>query len=173
MDDGRYHQLGGRLKPVLDSIAAIHGMGFWLEVVTLIVPGFNDAQQELEALARFLVGISPDIPWHVTAFHKSYKMSHLEDTGAPTLKRAAAIGRAAGLRYVYGGNLGGHARDLENTRCASCRALLIERDGFRVIRNHVTAAGCCPMCGSFIPGFWRADSGQGRPNDLWVHGRCG
>src|ERR1019366_2688267 len=64
MDDGRYHQLGGRLKPVLDSIAAVHSMGFWLEVVTLIVPGFNDSGQELRALAGFLAGISPDIPWH-------------------------------------------------------------------------------------------------------------
>jgi len=89
MDDGRYHQLGGRLKPVLDSIAAVWGMGFWLEVVTLIVPGFNDSRQELEALARFLAGVSPDIPWHVTAFRKSYKMTAVENTGAAALARAA------------------------------------------------------------------------------------
>lgn len=173
MDDGRYHQLGGQLRPVLDSIAAIHAMGFWLEVVTLVVPDFNDSRPELEASARFLAGISPDIPWHVTAFHKSYKMTASEDTGATALMRAAAIGRDAGLRYVYGGNLGGHAGDLENTRCAACHALLIERHGFRVIRNHITAEGCCPMCGSPIPGVWRADAGPGKPNELLIHARCG
>ena len=107
MDDGRYHQLGGRLKPVLDSIAAIHAMGFWLEVVTLIVPGFNDSTRELNSLARFLASISPDIPWHITAFHKSYKMTGPQDTGAAALLRAASIGRDAGLRYVYAGNLTG------------------------------------------------------------------
>ncbi|MCX6629313.1 MAG: AmmeMemoRadiSam system radical SAM enzyme [Candidatus Solibacter sp.] len=173
LDDGRYHQLGGRLKPVLDSIAAIHGMGFWLEVVTLIVPGFNDSSQELHALAGFLAGISPNIPWHVTAFHKSYKMTGPEDTGAAALLRAASIGRDAGLRYVYAGNLDGQLADLENTRCPGCRALLIERRGFRVIGNRITGNGCCPVCGLRIPGLWRIDSGPVSPADLLIHGHCG
>jgi len=158
MDDARYHELGGRLKPVLDSIAAIHRMGFWLEVVTLVVPGFNDSPQELSALARFLAGVSPDIPWHVSAFHKDYKMTGPPNTGAATLLRAAAAGRDAGLRYVYAGNLVGQVGDLENTRCGSCRGLAIERHGYRVLRNRLTAEGCCPDCGARIPGVWRVNT---------------
>lgn len=173
MDDARYHQFGGRLKPVLDSIAAIHGMGFWLEVVTLLVPGFNDSRQELDATARFLAAISPDIPWHVTAFHKSYKMTEPANTSAAAILRAASIGRDAGLRYVYGGNLGGYADDLENTRCASCRELLIERCGFRVTRNRLTAEGCCPACGTRIPGVWRAASRPNQSSEPLIHTRCG
>jgi pyruvate formate lyase activating enzyme len=173
MDDGRYHQLGGRLKPVLDSIAAIHGMGFWLEVVTLIVPGFNDSLPELRALAGFLAGISPEIPWHVTAFHKSYRMLEPEDTGDASLRRAVSIGREAGLRYVYGGNLNRQAGDLENTWCPNCGALLLERSGFRVLRNRITLQDGCPDCGSRIPGLWRTGPGTGRAGDLLVHNRCG
>jgi len=173
MDDGRYHQLGGRLKPVLDSIAAIHSMGFWLEVVTLIVPGFNDSRTELEALAGFLAGVSPDIPWHVTAFHRNYKMTGPEDTSAAALIRAAAIGRDAGLRYVYAGNLTGEVGDLENTRCAVCQTMLIERSGFRVLWNSIGADGCCPACGTRIPGIWRTGAAGANPSRLLIHGRCG
>ena len=106
-DDRRYHELGGRLQPILDSIRLIHQMGLWLEVVTLVVPGFNDSEQELTQIAEFLAGISTDIPWHVTAFHENYKMVDTGNTPASTLIRAAAIGRRAGLRYVYAGNLPG------------------------------------------------------------------
>jgi pyruvate formate lyase activating enzyme len=174
MDDRRYHALGGRLKPVLDSIAAIHALGFWLEVVTLIVPGFNDSSQELDALSRFLAGVSPDIPWHVTAFHRAYKMTEPENASPTDLLRAASIGRDAGLRYVYAGNLEGRVGDLENTRCAACHALLIERCGFRVVENRVTAGGCCPQCGSRIPGFWQPrNAGAGVQNEGILHVRCG
>ena len=172
-DDGRYHQLGGRLKPILDSIAAIHSMGFWLEVVTLVVPGFNDSPQELQALAHFLAGVSPDIPWHVTAFHPNYRMTATRDTDSQALSRAAAIGRDAGLRYVYSGNSGGHTPDLENTRCASCGELLIERRGFRVIRNSVTSKGACPKCGGAIPGFWRNSHIPPKPLEPLLPARCG
>ena len=116
-DDRRYHQLGGRIGPILDSIGRIHKLGFWLEVVTLVVPGFNDSDAELKDIARFLAGISPDIPWHVTAFRQDYKMTGPGHTPPEPLIRAAAIGRAAGLRYVYAGNLPGSTADLENTRC--------------------------------------------------------
>jgi pyruvate formate lyase activating enzyme len=173
MDDARYRQLGGRLQPVLDSIAAIPAMGAWLEVVTLLVPGFNDSRQELNALARFLAGVSPDIPWHVTGFHKSYKMTGLENTGTAALLRAASIGRDAGLRYVYGGNLDGPVPDLENTLCANCRALLVERRGFRVYSNRITAEGCCPACGTHIPGLWAAGAGPIQDSGQWIHARCG
>ena len=154
-DDRRYRELGGRLEPILDSIARIHAMGFWLEVVTLVVPGFNDSPAELKALAGFLAGISPDIPWHVTAFHPDYKMTGQASTPAHVLKVAAAIGRAAGLRYVYAGNLPGGVGELENTNCPNCGALLVERSGFDVLRNRLTADGACPQCRNAIPGFWR------------------
>lgn len=173
IDDSRYHQLGGRLKPVVDSIAAIHEMGFWLEVVTLVVPGFNDSIRELDALTRSLAGISQDIPWHVTAFHPAYRLTQSEDTTAETLVRAASIARNAGLRYVYAGNLPGQVGDLENTRCASCNDLLIQRCGFRVVRNRITIEGCCPGCGLRIPGIWRTGRGKVKSHDLLVYARCG
>lgn len=155
-NDQRYRELGGRLQPVLDSIGLIHQMGFWLEVVTLVVPGFNDSQAELQAMAQFLAGISPDIPWHVTAFHPDYKMGEPPPTPAQSLIRAARIGHDAGLRYVYAGNLAGRAGHLENTRCPNCAATLIERAGFQVVRNRLAAKPHCPHCGTAIAGFWRA-----------------
>jgi pyruvate formate lyase activating enzyme len=154
-NDHRYHELGGHLKPILDSIERIHNMGFWLEVVTLIVPGFNDSRAELAALTGFLAGISADIPWHVSAFHPDYKMTGRLGTTAEMLERAASIGRAAGLRYVYAGNLPGCVGGLENTYCPGCRALLVERCGFEVVRNSMTAHGACPKCQRAIPGFWQ------------------
>jgi pyruvate formate lyase activating enzyme len=114
-----YRALGGRLENVLESIKMVHDMGFWMEIVTLVVPGFNDSDAELRESARFLAGISRDIPWHVTAFHKDYRMTDLENTGPGTLLRAAAIGRREGLRFVYAGNLPGMVAEHENTCCGS------------------------------------------------------
>jgi len=151
-DDRRYRELGGRIGPILESIRRIHEMGFWLEVVTLVVPGFNDSDAELRQIAEFLSAISPDIPWHVTAFHKDYKLLGPADTPPETLLRAAAAGREAGLRYVYAGNLPGLA-GLEDTHCPGCGATLIERRGFRVLRNRLSA-GKCSHCGYAIPGVW-------------------
>ncbi len=153
-DDRHYRQLGGRLEPILDSIRMIHRLGFWLEIVTLTIQGFNDSDDELTRLADFLVSVSPDIPWHVTAFHKDYKMTDPADTSAETLVRAAEIGKRAGLRYVYAGNLPGQVGDLENTRCPNCHELLIERYGYLIASYHLTASGCCPSCGTSIPGRW-------------------
>jgi len=154
-DDRRYRELGGRLAPVLDSIRRIHEMGFWLEVVTLVVPGFNDSDSELREMAGFLAGISRDIPWHVTAFHQDYKMTTPGDTTREDLLRAAAIGRAAGLRYVYAGNLPGDVGGLEDTRCAGCGELLVARRGYRIRQYRVTREGRCPACGAEVPGRWR------------------
>jgi pyruvate formate lyase activating enzyme len=130
-------------------------MGFWLEVVTLVVPGFNDTVDEWRRTAGFLAGISPDIPWHVTAFHRDYKMTGPPDTPAATLQRAASIGRAEGLRYVYAGNLPGRLPGLEDTCCHACGATLVRRNGFRVLENRITAGGACPDCRATIPGRWR------------------
>jgi len=155
-DDRRYRKLGARLQPVLDSIRLIHEMGFWLEVVTLVVPGFNDSDDELGRIAGFLAGVSPDIPWHVTAFHRNYKMDDTRDTPPETLARAAQIGRRAGLRYVYSGNLPGAIGGGEDTCCAGCGARLIRRHGFRVLDYRLTAEGRCPQCSQALPGRWAA-----------------
>ncbi len=113
-DDRHYHELGGRIGPILDSIRRIHQMGLWLEIVTLLIPGFNDSPDELRRLTEFLAGISPDIPWHVTAFHTDYKMQGdgQRDTTPEDLLRAAEIGREAGLRYIYRRKSSRHGRRL-------------------------------------------------------------
>ncbi|MCC7155097.1 MAG: AmmeMemoRadiSam system radical SAM enzyme [Bryobacterales bacterium] len=153
-DDRRYRDLGGRLQPILDSIRLIYEIGFWLEVVTLIVPGFNDSDEELKSIASFLAGISRDIPWHITAFHPDYKMTGPPATPAATLRRAARIGAGEGLRHVYVGNLPLEAGDLENTRCPGCGFTLIERRGFRVLQNRLAQSEACPRCGERIAGRW-------------------
>jgi pyruvate formate lyase activating enzyme len=152
-NDRNYRKLGTKLQIVLDSIRHIYEAGFWLEVVSLIIPTFNDSDGELRAMAEFLVSVSPSIPWHVTAFHQDYKMTDPEDTSAEALIRAAKIGREAGLQFVYAGNLPGDLKDLENTYCPSCKTLLVERVGFRVLQNHVTE-GKCRRCHRSIPGIW-------------------
>jgi len=151
--DRNYRKLGGVLKNVLDTIERLHAMQFWLEIVTLIVPGFNDGDQELQDIARFLRGISPDIPWHVTAFHQDYKMTGPDNTPATTLVRAFEHGKSAGLNFVYAGNLPGSVGNLENTYCPGCNELLIERRGFRVRQMRVID-GNCPKCTRPIPGVW-------------------
>jgi pyruvate formate lyase activating enzyme len=153
-DDRHYRQLGGRMQPILDSIRLIHKMGFWLEIVTLVIQGFNDSHDELTRLAEFIASVSPDIPWHVTAFHKDYKMTDPDNTSSETLQRAAEIGKSAGLRYVYAGNLPGQVGDLENTRCPNCGGLLIERYGYLIAGYHLTPKGECKSCGTRIPGRW-------------------
>ena len=153
-DDRHYRQLGGRLEPILATIQALHAMGVWVEIVTLLIPGFNDAADELERLTTFIAGVSPHIPWHVTAFHKDYRMSDPENTTPEMLVRAAATGAKNGLRYVYAGNLPGRVGDLENTRCHACRALLVGRYGYHISEYRLTPSGHCPDCGTAIPGRW-------------------
>ena len=153
-DDRHYRQLGGRIGPILDTIRSLHGMGVWIEIVTLLIPGFNDSDDELRRAAEFLVSVSPDIPWHVTAFHKDYKMPDPENTRPEDLMRAAEIGRNAGLRFVYAGNLPGSVSDLENTRCPNCARTVIQRYGYFIEKYRLTPNGCCPDCGAVIPGRW-------------------
>jgi pyruvate formate lyase activating enzyme len=153
-DDRHYRELGGRIGPILDTIRRLHSMGFWLEIVTLLIPGFNDSDDELRRLTDFLAEISPDIPWHVTAFHKDYKMDGPPNTRPEDLLRAAKIGRDAGLRYVYAGNLPGQVEDYENTRCHHCGAILIERFGYYIREYRITAQGSCPSCNEQVPGRW-------------------
>ncbi|NIM95091.1 MAG: AmmeMemoRadiSam system radical SAM enzyme [Anaerolineales bacterium] len=157
MQDKQYRRLGGVLQNILDSIKLAHEMGLWVEVVTLVVPGFNDSNEELMDAARYLVSVSSDIPWHVTAFHKNYKMTEPPNTTVDTLIRAAEIGQEAGLRYVYAGNLPGRVDSYENTICPSCGKVLIERLGYVLLSYHLTAEGTCPKCNTKIAGIWPED----------------
>ncbi len=153
-DDKRYRSLGGTLEHVTNGIRMVHERGLWLEIVTLLVPGFNDSQDEVRQMARFIASVSPDIPWHVTAFHQDYKMTAPPDTAAAQLVRAAEIGAQEGLRFVYAGNAPGRVGGWENTWCPKCRRLLIARLGYLVSEYHLTPAGECPQCRTPIPGLW-------------------
>ena len=153
-DDKHYRELGGALENVLETIRTLFKKQFWLEIVTLLIPGFNDSDSEIEKLTQFIASVSPDIPWHCTAFHQDYKMTDPDNTPAETLVRAARIGRRAGLRYIYAGNLPGRTGKWENTCCPRCQALLIERLGFQILKNRLTPQGACPDCGALIPGYW-------------------
>jgi pyruvate formate lyase activating enzyme len=151
--DRNYRKLGGILNNVLDTTQRLYAMGFWLEIVTLIIPGFNDSNEELRDIAQFLAKISPDIPWHVTAFHQDYKMTDPDNTPTSTLLRASEIGKTEGLNFVYAGNLPSRVGNWENTYCPGCAELLIERSGFRV-RGMRVKNGACPKCLRPIPGVW-------------------
>ena len=153
-DDRHYRQLGGRLAPILDTIRRLHAGGFWVEIVTLLIAGFNDSRDELTRLTEFIASVSRDIPWHVTAFHADYKMMDPANTTPGMLLAAAGIGRGSGLRHVYAGNLPGQVGDLENTHCHGCGDTLIERDGYYIRDYRITPNGSCPTCGVPVPGRW-------------------
>jgi pyruvate formate lyase activating enzyme len=136
-----------RLEPILDAIRLYRALGVWVEVTTLVIPGLNDSDHELGAIAGFVRSVGPDVPWHVSRFFPAYRMLDREPTPLATLHRACAIGRAAGLRHVYEGNVPGTS----DTRCHRCGALLVERRGFSVLRNRV-AAGRCPDCAEPVAG---------------------
>ena len=152
--DRPYRDLGGTLERVLFTIRALHAKGIWVEVVTLVVPGLNDSPEELRDIARFLVSVSPDIPWHVTAFHPDYRMDDRPATSVQSLLRAAETGASEGLHFVYAGNLPGAVRSWENTYCPGCRALIVERLGYRILSNRMGAGGRCPECRQAVPGVW-------------------
>lgn len=143
---------GADLEHVKSALVGLKSAGVFLEVTTLIVPGLNDDPGELAALAGFLVeGLGPDTPWHISRFHPTYRLTDRPPTPVETLHRAHEIGRAAGLRYVYVGNVPGD--DGESTRCPGCGETLIERRGFRVAKMRITD-GRCPECGTAIEGVW-------------------
>ncbi len=154
LSDEKYRSLGGGLKAVKETIRGAHARGMWVEVVTLIIPEFNDSNEELWDSAAFIAGVSPDIPWHVTAYYPTYKHTGSERTPAETLHRAADIGQEAGLRYVYAGNLPGRVGSLENTYCPACQALIIERSAYTVGHINLTDQNTCPSCGQPIAGVW-------------------
>ena len=154
-DDRHYRELGGRLQPILDTIQWLYHAGVWIEIVTLLVPGFNDGEAELRRLTEFIARVSPDIPWHVTAFHQDYRMTEPANTTPAMLLRAADIARKAGLRYVYAGNAAGPRRRTSNIRrCADCGERLIARYGYFIQDYRIQADGSCPSCKVGIPGCW-------------------
>jgi pyruvate formate lyase activating enzyme len=155
-DDRHYRELGGRLQPILETIRWLHRAGVWVEIVTLLVPGFNDSEAELRGLTGFLAGVSKDIPWHVTAFHQDYKMLDPANTTAAMLLRAAQFGHEAGLRFLYAGNIPGRVGQLEHTHCPACAELLIARYGYVIEDYRITREGTCPACLTPIPGRWSA-----------------
>jgi pyruvate formate lyase activating enzyme len=139
-----------RMQPILDAIRLYHELEVWLEVTTLVIPGINDSDAELKAIADFVYSVGREVPWHVSQFFPAYKMHDVPVTPLETLRRAGEIGRAAGLRYVYEGNVPGEPG--EDTQCWQCGALLIDRYGFHVRANRIRA-GCCPDCGAAIDGI--------------------
>jgi pyruvate formate lyase activating enzyme len=148
-----YRCLGGVLEYVLDTIRMVHDLGIWLEIVTLVIPGFNDSNEEFWETARFITSVSPNIPWHVTAYHPDYMKQDASPTLVSTLQRAAEIGQEAGLRHVYAGNIPGRVGSLEDTHCPSCQKRLISRVGYTVMENNLRG-GNCPFCGEVIAGIW-------------------
>lgn len=149
-DETFYQKIAGaKLQPVMDTIRLMKELGVWVEVTTLIIPDWNDSEEFLKRAADFLVSVDPDIPWHVTQFHPTHELLDKPRTPRTTLERARKIGLAAGLRYVYEGNIPGSGG--ESTVCPSCGTLLIERVGFSLgtirLRN-----GHCPSCQSTIAG---------------------
>ena len=139
-----------RLQPVLDTVELLHGLGVWVEVTTLIIPGMNDSPAELAAIASFLAAIDRTIPWHVTAFHPSHLMPDVPPTPRSSLQTAARIGRDTGLLHVYEGNIGVGGED---TVCSGCGSTVIKRRGFQVLANRL-AGGACPECGARLAGVW-------------------
>lgn len=160
MQDKNYHELGGKLQNVLDTIKKAHELGFWVEIVTLVIPDYNDSNEELWEAARFIASVSPDIPWHVTAFHPDYRMNDRPPTSVDTLVRAAEIGQESGLHYVYAGNLPGRVKSLEDTFCPNCNTRLIARMGYMLHDYRITGQGTCPKCGAKQPGVWMDDPGK-------------
>ena len=144
-------KIGGRLKPVLDNIIAMKEKDIWVEVTTLIIPGINDSKHELKSIAEFLVDIDMSIPWHISAYYPQYK-SELPATGISIIEDTIEIGKGAGLKYVYGGNI----RDsrYENTICSGCGDTIIERAGFKIISNNLKN-GKCSKCGEIIDGIFQ------------------
>jgi pyruvate formate lyase activating enzyme len=140
---------GARLKPVLETIQLMKELGVWVEVTTLIIPGLNDGEQELRDIAHFIRGVGPEMPWHITQFYPTYKLADRPRTPVSTLRRARKIGIEEGLHYVYEGNVPGE--EGENTYCYSCGAILIERRGLALIKNHLKE-GNCPQCRTKIGG---------------------
>lgn len=150
-DEFYKEQCGAKLEPVLRTLETMKRLGIWLEVTTLLIPGLNDSKEELKEISRFLANLDTDIPWHISRFHPTYRLTDIPSTPPDTIQRARDLGYEAGLKYVYTGNLPGD--EGEKTFCHNCGELLIDRFGFTVTKNRIKE-NLCPECGSEIPGVW-------------------
>jgi pyruvate formate lyase activating enzyme len=155
-----FKQTGAHLVPVLETLEYIcHETSCWLEITTLLIPGHNDSDAELDAMTRWIAAhLGVDVPLHFTAFHPDYKMTDVAPTPPATLQRARRIGRANGLRYVYTGNV--HDAEGGSTYCSECGATLIVRDWYRILGYDIDAQGRCPECGSAIAGRFGTGAGS-------------
>ncbi|MGO9611422.1 MAG: AmmeMemoRadiSam system radical SAM enzyme [Dissulfurispiraceae bacterium] len=150
-DDDFYKKVvGARLQPVIDTIKLMKELGVWVEVTTLIIPGYNDSEDFLTWVAEFIKSVDISMPWHVTQFYPTFKLTDAPRTPVGTLVKARQIGLKAGLKYVYEGNA--HGQGGESTYCPSCGELLIERYGFFLTSVKMTASRC-PNCGSAVEGI--------------------
>ena len=145
---------GARLAPVLETIQLMKELGVWVEVTTLVIPGWNDSDGELRQIAQYIKGVDPEIPWHVTRFHPTFKMTDRGATPSSTLQRAREIGIAEGLKYVFVGNIPGEGG--ENTICPNCNETIVERMGFSILSNNLVSGKCSscnhPIAGVFAQG---------------------
>lgn len=171
MSPARYRTLGAHLEHVLETIRMVHDRGFWLEVVTLVVPGWNDSERELRSAARFLASVSPDIPWILWNFHRDYRMRDPDDAVADDVVRAATIGREEGLQFTYAGVQPGRVGDFEKTPCPGCGATVVERVGYQLTRYAIDSVGRCTACSTPVPGRWSPDGAITGPPALWFDRR--
>jgi len=153
-----FQQTGAHLAPVLETLEFIHHeTECWLEITTLLIPGLNDSDAEIDALGHWVAEhLGPDVPLHFTAFHPDYKMTDVAPTPPSTLRRARAICRALGLHHVYTGNV--HDTEGGTTSCAGCGMALVERDWYDIVAYRIDANGACPRCGMPIAGRFSAQA---------------
>jgi pyruvate formate lyase activating enzyme len=171
MSRERYRSLGARLEAVLETIRMVHERGFWLEVVTLVVPGWNDSEDELRQAARFIASVSTDIPWTLWNYHRDYRMQDHDDAQPQDVVRAASIGRSEGLSFTYAGVQPGRVGDFEKTRCPGCDAVAVERIGYQLTAYAIDSAGHCTACGTSIPGHWSPHGAVTGAPGLWFERR--
>lgn len=158
----------GRLEPVLDTLSyLVRETEVWLEITTLLIPGLNDSDAEIEALSQWTIGnLGPDIPLHFTAFHPDHRMMDRPGTPPATLRRAREIAIKNGLHHVYVGNV--HDIEGSSTYCAGCGTLLIARDWHRLTRWNLEVGGRCPACGQVCAGVFEAEPGSWGPRRMPV-----
>jgi pyruvate formate lyase activating enzyme len=151
-DEFYFKLCGAHLQPVLDTLVyLVKETQVWTEITTLLIPGKNDSDAELEAECRWIANnLGPDVPLHFSAFHPDYKMTDISATPAATLTRAREIARLAGLRYVYTGNV--HDTEGGSTYCPACEEAVIERDWYDIRGYHLKADGACQFCGTRLAG---------------------
>ncbi len=140
----------GRLKPVLNSIRTMKELGIWVEITTLVIPGRNDDAEQLRNIAQFIAEVDPNIPWHISRFHPDYEFDDVGPTPLETLKKARSLGKEAGLKYIYEGNV---PMETTETLCPKCGTSLIRRRGLFIEQNRIKDSAC-PDCGEKIAGVF-------------------